>query len=126
MTNNSQSPRDISMCYLSKLLSHYLPQLTVSILSLLLLEPNKHIPALETSALQASLLVQMRNLGHRIQRSKVVQMPILRGTNALNFDISFASSSPGSLYVSQLIIQFLFSISITVCILPLEYEGRSF
>lgn len=89
MANNSQSPRDLSTCYLSKLISHYLPQLTVSILSLLLLEPNKHIPALGTSALQVSLLVQMRNLGHRIQRSKVVQMPILRGIDALNFETSY-------------------------------------
>ena len=40
MTNNSQSPRDLSMCYLSKLISHYLPQLTLSILSLPLLKPN--------------------------------------------------------------------------------------
>ena len=40
MTNNSQSSRDLSMCYLSKLISQYLLQLTVSILSLPLLKPN--------------------------------------------------------------------------------------
>lgn len=44
MTDNYECPTDLSMRCLSNLISHYLPQLTLSTLSLFLLEPNKHTP----------------------------------------------------------------------------------